>query len=182
MTFEEKTIHSEMIYRGKILNLRKDQVLAVNGAISEREIVEHTGGVVMAAVLPDEQMVMIRQYRKAVDQVVFEAPAGKLEPGEKLESAALRELKEETGYQAATILYMGAYFSSCGYTTEKLHLFFLKDLTPGETSFDDNEAIVVETWPLDKLREMALQGEIVDAKTALIILLAYEKNKVAGNT
>ena len=60
-------------------------------------------------------------------------------------------------------------------------MFFLKDLTPGETSFDDNEAIVVETWPLDRLREMVLQGEIVDAKTALIILLAYEKNKAAGN-
>jgi ADP-ribose pyrophosphatase len=177
MTFEEKTIQSEMIYQGKILNLRKDQVLAVHGGISEREIVEHTGGVVMAAVLPEGQMIMIRQFRKAVEQVVFEAPAGKLEEKEGLFEAAFRELKEETGYHAKSIESMGTYFSSCGYTTEKLHLFLLRDLTPGETSFDDNEAIEVEKWPLEQLREMVVKGEIVDAKTALIILLAYEKTR-----
>ena len=177
MTFEEKTLETEEIYQGKVLNLRKDKVTTVNGGTSYREIIEHPGGVVMAAITEDDKMVMIRQFRKAVEQVVFEAPAGKLELGEDVLTAAKRELKEETGYRAKQVDSMGAYFSSCGYTSEILHLFLCRDLTLGQTEFDENEALVVEEHPLTDLFQKVLSGEINDAKTALIILLAYEKTR-----
>ena len=157
--------------------MRRDKVTTVNGGTSYREIIEHPGGVVMAAITKDDKMVMIHQYRKAVDQVVFEAPAGKLEIGEDLVEAARRELKEETGYRSKQIDFMGSYFSSCGYTSEKLHIFLCRDLTPGATDFDEHEALVVEEQPLADLFQMVLAGRVNDAKTALAILLAYEKTK-----
>ncbi len=177
MTFEEKTLETEEIYNGKVLNLRRDKVTTVNGGTAYREIIEHPGGVVMAAVTKDKKMVMIRQFRKAVEQVVFEAPAGKLELGEDIFAAAKRELKEETGYKAEKIDFMGSYFSSCGYTSEKLHIFLCSDLILGETAFDEHEALVVEEHPIKDLFQRVLAGEIDDAKTALAILLAYDKTK-----
>lgn len=177
MTFEEKTLETERIYSGKVFNLRRDKVITVNGETSYREIIEHPGGVVMAAITKDKKMIMIHQYRKAVDQVVFEAPAGKLEIGEDLVEAARRELKEETGFRAKEIDFMGSYFSSCGYTSEKLHLFLCRGLTPGATDFDEHEALVVEEHPLEDLFQSVLAGQVNDAKTALAIILAYEKTR-----
>ena len=97
MTFEEKTLNSQRIYEGKIINLRKDQVTVSNGT-SYREIIEHNGGAVLAAVTEDEKMVMVRQFRKPAERMMLEVPAGKIDPGEQPLEAALRELKEETGY------------------------------------------------------------------------------------
>lgn len=177
MTFEEKTLESEKIYNGKVLNLRRDKVTTVNGDTAYREIIEHSGGVVVAAITKDGKMVMVSQFRKAVEEVVFEAPAGKLEEGEDNLQAAIRELKEETGYSAAKIEFMGSYFSSCGYTSEKLYFFLCRGLTAGETEFDDHEALIVEEYPLKDLFQQVVKGEINDAKTALAILLAYEKTR-----
>lgn len=181
MAFIEKTIRSKRIYEGKILNLRIDEVVCVKGNPSIREIVEHRGGVVMAAVTSDLDMVMIRQFRKAVEEIVFEAPAGKLEAGEEIRKAALRELEEETGYKAKTMEYMGSYYASCGYTEEKLHLFLCTDLIKGEATPDENEDIDLELVPLERLYEMTVKGEIKDAKTALIIMLAADKMGIKKN-
>ena len=175
MSFIEKTIASKRIYEGKILNLRIDEVASANGRTSIREIVEHKGGVVMAAITENREMVMIRQFRKAVEEVVYEAPAGKLEGGENIEAAAARELKEETGYTAGTISSLGTYYASCGYTQEKLNLFLCLDLQKGDAEPDDNEDIDVELAPLKELYEMVVRGELKDAKTALVIMLAFEK-------
>ena len=102
MIFKEETLESEYVFRGKLLNVRVDKVTSVNGT-SMREIVEHPGGVVMVALKPDGKVTMEKQYRKPMDGVMFELPAGKLDPGEKPEAAAARELKEETGYTAKSI-------------------------------------------------------------------------------
>ena len=99
MTFAEKTIKSERIYEGAIINLRRDEV-TVRCGVSQREIVEHNGGAVLAAVTDEGKMVMVRQYRKPAEKVMFEAPAGKIDGSEEPLSAAVRELKEETGYTA----------------------------------------------------------------------------------
>ncbi len=177
MTFEEIVLESEMIYEGRILNLRRDKVVSVNGGTSLREIIEHNDGVVMAAITDELKMVMVSQYRRAVGHVVFEAPAGKLEKGESLTDTCLRELREETGYTARDIEYLGGYYSSCGYCTEKIHVYLCTGLIPGETEFDDNEALDVEEYPLDELYEMVMDGKLEDAKSALAICLAYQKIK-----
>ena len=170
MTFEEKTLKSEMIYEGAIINLRKDKVTVQNGT-SYREIVEHNGGAVLAAITPEGKMVMVRQFRKPAERVMLEVPAGKIDAGEKAEHAAVRELKEETGYTAGKIRYLTSFYPSVGYSEEMLHLYLCTDLTPGETCFDENEAIEIEEMDIDVLHRMVMAGDIQDGKTAIAILM-----------
>ena len=170
MTFEEKTLKSEKIYKGAIINLRRDKV-TVQGGTSYREIIEHKGGAVIAALTEDNKLVMVRQYRKPADKVMLEVPAGKIDPGEKPLDAAVRELKEETGYTAAKVEFLTQFYPSVGYSEEVLYLYLCTGLTPGETNFDENEAIDIEEVELDRLFKMAMSGEIDDAKTLIAILM-----------
>lgn len=176
MVFEEKTICSERIYEGAIINLRKDEVSVVNG-VSYREIIEHNGGAVIAAVTDDGKMVMVRQYRKPAERVMLEVPAGKIDPGEKPLQAAVRELKEETGYVADEVEFLTDFYPSVGYSEEVLYLFLCTKLTPGETDFDDNEAIDIELIPVEELADMVMEGRIHDAKTMLAILMVNKRMK-----
>ena len=146
MIIEEKTISSEMIYEGAILNLRRDKVHVKDGQTSYREIIEHNGGVAIAALTNDGKIVMVKQYRKAAEKAVLEVPAGKIEKDEDHYLTAARELKEETGYTAGKIQLVSSFYSSIGYSDEVIYLYFATDLTPGETDFDDNESI--EIFPL----------------------------------
>lgn len=175
MTYEETTISSERIYEGKILNLRRDKVYTVGDKVSYREIVEHTGGVTLAAITDDGKMVMVNQYRKAAGKVVLEAPAGKMEVGEDPRTTALRELKEETGYTAERMEHLTSFYSSIGYSEEVLHLYLATGLIPGETEFDDSEAIDIEEYDLGELKQMVLDGRIEDGKSIAAILIAAEK-------
>ena len=170
MTFEEKTLKSEKIYKGAIINLRRDKV-TVQGGTSYREIIEHNGGAVIAALTEDNKLVMVRQYRKPADKVMLEVPAGKIDPGEKPLEAAARELKEETGYTAEKVEFLTQFYPSVGYSEEMLYLYLCTGLTPGETNFDENEAIDIEEVELDRLFKMAMSGEIDDAKTLIAILM-----------
>ncbi len=173
MTFEEKTLDSQRIYEGKIINLRKDSV-TVSGGVSQREIVEHPGGAVIAALKPDGHMIMVRQYRKAAQRVMLEAPAGKIDAGEEPQAAALRELQEETGYRAGKIRFLTRMYPSVGYSEEVLYLYLCTDLTPGETSFDENEAIDIEEYPVNQLCSMVMEGRIEDGKSQVLILMIRE--------
>jgi len=172
MTFEEKTISSERIYEGKILNLRKDTVEAFGNQISAREIVEHPGGVAIVAITDDNKMVMVKQFRKAAEKVMLEVPAGKHEKGEDTLKTAVRELKEETGYTASEIKLLTKFYASVGYTEEVLYLYLCTGLTSGETEFDEHEAIEIVEYKLDDLYDMVMSGEIEDAKTIVAILMA----------
>jgi ADP-ribose pyrophosphatase len=178
MTFEEKTLSSEVIYEGAILNLRRDKVTVVDGSTSYREIIEHTGGVTVAAVTHDKKMVLVSQFRKAAEAVVMEAPAGKLEEGEDPMEAAARELKEETGYTAESLELVTSFYSSIGYSEELLYLYYAKGLTAGETDFDDSEAIDVVLEDLNILKQKVLSGEIRDGKTIAAILIAAAKEGI----
>ena len=171
MVFEEKTISSEMIYEGKILNLRKDKVNVKDNQTSYREIIEHNGGVALAALTDEGKLVMVKQFRKAAEKVVLEVPAGKIEKGEDHSITAERELKEETGYTAGKIEFITSFYSSIGYSTEVIHLYLATQLTPGETDFDDNESIDIIEYHLEELKDMIFNREIEDAKTIAAILL-----------
>ena len=170
MTFEEKTVRTERIYEGKIINVRKDQVMAVNG-LSYREIVEHSGGSVIAAVTDGGQMIMVRQYRKPAERVMLEVPAGKIDPGEEPFDAAVRELREETGYTAEHMELLTRMYPSVGYAEEILYIYLATGLTPGETHFDENEAIDVGIYPVDQLYDMVMTGQIEDGKSQVAILM-----------
>ena len=169
MTFEEKNIKSERIYECAIINLRRDEVTVQNGT-SMREIIEHNGGAVLAAVTGEGKLVMVRQYRKPAGRVMLEVPAGKIDPGESAEAAAKRELKEETGYTAGKIKFLMQFYPSVGYSEEILYLYLCTDLTPGETNFDENEAIDIEEYEISRLHRMVMDGDIQDAKTIIAIM------------
>lgn len=173
MIFEEKTLKSERIYEGAIINLRRDKVTVLHGT-SYREIVEHNGGAVLAAVTDEGKMVMVRQFRKPAERVMLEVPAGKIDPGEKPEETARRELAEETGYHARHVTPLTEFYPSVGYAEEVLYLYLCTDLTPGETNFDENEAIDIEEYPVEVLHHMVMRGEIHDAKTIIAIMIVRE--------
>ncbi|PKM84391.1 MAG: ADP-ribose pyrophosphatase [Firmicutes bacterium HGW-Firmicutes-11] len=175
MTHEEITLETERIYEGKILNLRRDKVLAVGEQVAYREIVEHKGGVAIAAITDDGKMVMVRQYRKAASKVVLEVPAGKIESDEDHKVTASRELQEETGYTADHMEHLTSFYSSIGYSEEFLYLYLATGLTRGPTNFDDNEAIDILEYDLKELKRMVMNKEIEDAKTIAAIFIATEK-------
>lgn len=174
MTFEEKTIESELIYKGAIMNLRRDKVTVLNGE-SYREIIEHNGGAVLAAITDEGKMVMVRQFRKPADRVVFEVPAGKIDPGEEPLAAAVRELKEETGYTAVNVRFLSYFYPTVGYSEEKLYLYLCTDLTKGEASPDENEALDIEEWDVEELCKMIINGQINDAKTIIAVFMVKEE-------
>ncbi len=172
MFFEEKTISTERIYEGAILNLRRDEVTTHSGGTSFREIIEHNGGAVAVPITSDGKIVMVRQYRKAFEQPVLELPAGKIEKGEEPLETIARELQEETGYTAGKIEFLTAFYPSVGYTNEVLYLYMATELVPGATHYDEHEAMDILEMDFDEAHNMVVHGEIRDAKTMLGILLA----------
>ena len=174
MTFEEKTLSSEVIYKGAILTLRRDRVETVGGE-GYREIVEHNGGVAAIAVKDDGNVIMIKQFRKPIERVILEVPAGKIEKGEDPLETAVRELKEETGYTAGNVEFLSKFYPSVGYSQELLYIYLCTELTEGETDFDDSEAIDMFEMKLDDLYKMAVNGEIEDGKTAIAVMQAWAK-------
>lgn len=175
MIFEEKQISSERIYEGAILNLRRDTVTAPKGT-AYREIVEHNGAVAIVPVTDDGKLVMVEQFRYPSGKVLLEIPAGKIDKGETdPEKTAARELKEETGYRAENLHYLGKINPSVAYTEEVIHLYAATGLTPGETDFDEDEALEILELDFKEAYAMAASGKLVDAKTIAAIFMAKEQ-------
>lgn len=174
MIFREETLASEYKFKGRIVNLREDTVTVKNGT-SKREIVEHHGGAAAVAVTDEGKVILIRQFRKAFEDVILEIPAGKIEEDDPDPLGTMkRELKEETGYTAKNWIRLSSIKPSVGYTTEIIHLFLATDLEKGETDFDENEAIDTVYIDFDEAVRMAVEGEITDAKAVAGLLLAKE--------
>lgn len=174
MTFKEETISSEMIYKGAIMNVRRDKVTVKDGNTSFREIIEHNGGAAVVALKDDGNVVMVKQFRKPFECDVLEIPAGKIEIGEDPKLTVVRELKEETGYTADDVQLICKYAPSVGYTTEVIYIYRATGLTPGETDFDPQEALDIVEVPLTEVIDMIKEGKIFDGKTITGILLTKE--------
>ncbi len=178
MNHIEKTMKSEKIYEGKVLNLRIDTVELPDKKYSKREIVEHPGAVAIAPITDDGHVILVKQYRKAIEKEILEIPAGKIEIGEDPKSCAIRELKEETGITAEKVELMFEYYTSPGFCDEKMYFFIAKDLVEGEAKPDTDEYIEVEKIKLEELVAKVNKGEIVDSKTIIGILTA---NRIINN-
>ncbi len=173
MLEKEKSVKSEKIYDGKIIKVRVDSVEVVqNGNMAIREIVEHPGGVGIAAVNDSGEICLVRQYRRPFDDFVTEIPAGKLEWGENHRDCGMRELREETGCSAESFIYLGGFYSSPGFCSEIIHLYLARGLTAGENDLDEDEFVETEWRRLDEAVKMVMDNEIKDAKTAVAILKA----------
>lgn len=165
----EETVKSEMIYEGRILNLRVDTVELPNRMYSKREIVEHQRSVGMLCFEGDE-LFLIKQYRKATEQVMLELPAGMIEAGEQPREAALREMEEEIGYSTEDLEYLCDSYSSPGFTDERISFFAATDLFERKRKSDDDEFLEVVKIPFNEVLEMIELGEILDGKTILACL------------
>lgn len=171
MLKEERTISSEQIFKGKILGLRVETVSMPTGRLAVREIVEHGASVVVVPITQDGEVVLVRQYRRAVEKTLLEAPAGGIENGELPEAAAARELREETGYQAESFIRVGGFWCSPGFSTEYMHVYLAKGLISGTPLPEEDEMIQLEILPLNQGLEMVRSGGIEDAKSVAALLL-----------
>ena len=172
MDYTEKTLKCEEKYRGKIIYVHRDAVSLPDGAEAAREVVEHSGGVGVLPVDEHGNAWCVRQFRYPLGVHLLEVPAGKLEPGESPIDCAVRELGEETGFSAAEFTYLGMIYPSPGYCRETLYIYLATGLSRGEAHPDRGEFLDVETYPLETLYRMVLDGELADAKTAMAVLKA----------
>lgn len=170
MIVREETMSSEIVYNGKIVNLRIDTVELPKQRYSKREIVEHPGGVGIIALTEENEVIMVRQFRKPIEDCVLEIPAGKLDAGEDPKTCAIRELKEETGYEAENMEFLVDFYSSPGFTDEKIHIYFATGLKNGKAEPDENEYIDIEKYKMEDLVQMIKDNEINDAKSIISIL------------
>ncbi|MBQ6420352.1 MAG: NUDIX hydrolase [Clostridia bacterium] len=174
----EKKTGSELIYKGKILDLYVDTVELPNGNTAIREHLRHKGAACVVPLTAEGEVLMVRQYRYPMAEVTLEVPAGKLDSvDEDPLSAAKRELREETGAEAKEILYLGKYYPTCAYSNEVIHMYLAKDLTFGSADPDDDEFLEPIRIPLDELKDMVMRGEIPDGKTQAAVLKAYLSEK-----
>lgn len=175
--FEEKTISSERIYEGKIINLKVDEVSLPNGKTSKRELIEHPGAVAIVAITPENKLIMVEQYRKALERSIVEIPAGKLEKGEAPEFTAMRELEEETGYTAEKLELIQTFSTSPGFADEVIHLFSAAGLTKSTSGavLDDDEFVELLEVSIEEAEQMMADNRIYDAKTAFAVLWAKQK-------
>ena len=165
------------VYTGRIVSLDVDTVQFPNGTVGELEMLRHPGA---SAVLPflddpqdsDPRVLLIRQYRHATGDYLWEIPAGRRDAGEAPEQTAVRELREETGYTCTNLHKLTWIWTTPGFTDEVIHLFMASGLTPGETAHEDDEILDVHTLRWSEVRRMIRDGMIVDAKTLVTLLYA----------
>ncbi|MFV0557326.1 MAG: NUDIX hydrolase [Enterococcus sp.] len=170
--FEEKTIQRQEIFQGKIIEVVVDDVRLPDGNMGKRELVFHPGGVGVVAI-HEEKLLLVKQFRKPLEKVILEIPAGKIDPGEGLhpEETGYRELEEETGFQASELVHLTSMYVSPGFLDELLHIYLAKDLKKVENpkAQDEDEVLELYALTLAEAKQALAEGLICDAKTIYAI-------------
>lgn len=166
----EDCVESKQVYRGHFLDVRCDRVRLPNGAAATREYIVHPGAVMIVPLLDNGRLVVERQYRYPIAQVMLEFPAGKLEAGEAPLTCAIRELAEETGYRAAEWARAGITHNAIAYSTEGIEIWFARGLVEGAVQLDEGEFVDVDTATLEELEDAARLGTLTDVKTLVGLL------------
>jgi len=172
MDFIEKTLNIEKIYKGRIIDLENLIVELPDGREAQREIVRHPGASMIVPILNDRKIVLIRQFRKPLEKVYYEMPAGKLDNNENPLDCAVRELKEETGYTAGKIQHILSTDMTPAFSDEIMHIYIATELIEGETQKDKDEFIETKIFSIEELEKMVYSGEITDAKTVIGVFIA----------
>ena len=173
---DEVFVSSKPAFDGRLLHVHVDTVRLPNGRTTTREMADHQGAVAVVPILPDGSVIFVKQFRYPMKTVMYEIPAGKIDPGESPEDCVVRELSEETGYEADNWEYLAAIATTPGFTDEVIHLYAATGLHPHKQHTDPDEFISVEAIPQDKLLPMIEDGTLFDGKTiAALGVLAMKK-------
>jgi ADP-ribose pyrophosphatase len=174
---KEKTLSSDRIFEGQILNLRVDRVRMPDGRESTREVIEHSVAVAIVPVDAEDNALLVRQYRYALGKELLEIPAGGIDGDEEPEEAVRREMQEETGYLPGKVERLGGFYSTPGFCNEYLYLYLATDLTPSRLLAEDTEGITVIPTPLKEVPGLIESGSICDVKSiaGLLTYLEYRK-------
>jgi ADP-ribose pyrophosphatase len=173
----EKTISSQLIFEGRAVKLRVDTVRTADGRETTREIVEHADCVAIVAVDADDNVLLVKQFRKAPEKELLEIPAGGIDDGEDARAAVIREMQEETGFRPQKVERLGGFYSSPGFCNEYLHLYLATDLTPGRLYAEDTGGIEVVRIPLAQVSDLVTSDKIEDAKSIAGLLAFLEHRK-----
>jgi ADP-ribose pyrophosphatase len=175
----EKTLSSKIVFGGHAVKLRVDTIQMPDGRQTTREIIEHGACIAVVAVDENNNILLVSQYREAVEKELLEIVAGGIEPGEDVETAVKREMQEETGYLPQKLASLGGYYLAPGYSTEFLYLYLASDLIPSRLVAEDTEGINIVRIPVSKIHKMLASGKICDGKSiaGLYMYLEYKKSK-----
>lgn len=166
---EEKTISTKQIFHGKIIDVNLTEVELPNGKTAQREIVNHPGAVGILAITDENKIILIKQFRKAIEKTIIEIPAGKLEKNEDPKVCAYRELKEETGYIAKDMIPLGKIYTSPGFANEVIYLYKAEGLIADIAEPDEDEFLELLELSFTEIKELIDYGEFFDAKTLIAI-------------
>jgi len=168
-----KILRSEVIFEGKSFGVRRDELIEPTGVQTMREVVTHPGSVVVLPVRLDGKIVLVRQYRHATGQYLWELVAGRMEKGENPKEGAARELVEETGYRAKKLTVFLDIFPTPGFLEERMYLLLAEGLTAGEAEPEEDEKLIVEAYTRKQLEEMIRSGKMRDAKSIAGLLFYF---------
>lgn len=171
MRYFEKTIEDHLIHTGNVIEYRILQVQLPDGNIATRDVIRHPGGVAILAYKDDETILMVEQFRKPLETVTLELPAGKIEKGEDITLCAIRELEEETGYRARNFEYIGKITTAPGFCDEYIYIYRASDLYLGNIGGDDDEFIDVKEVKIEDIKDMIKNGELIDGKSLAALMM-----------
>ena len=170
MAEEFKRLERRLVYKGSIIDYYRDTIAVPNGNVVEWDFIGHNGAAAVVPVTDDGKLLLVRQYRNALDRYTLEIPAGGLNKGEPTKEAAARELEEETGYSSTDLELLNSIYTTVAFCNEKIDIYLARNLSRGSQHLDEDEYIDVEAWSLDDLLQMIFEGKIQDSKTICGIL------------